>query len=192
MVTTVQQTQQTDEQLAADAAREGSNGPAFMALLERHRERVWRICYRLMGNGHDANDAAQEVFVRLFLKRADFAGRSKYVTWLYGIAIRTCLSMRRGRGRRQRRETTLPDTELKQQTAIDETTSASLSLDLNRMLETLDEEDRALIVLKYAESYSYQDLSEIFGLSVSGCKMRISRARDKLREQFGNETNSPS
>jgi len=184
VVTTVQQTQQTDEQLAAAAAREGSDGPAFLTLLDRHRERVWRVCYRLMGNEHDASDAAQEVFVRLFLKRADFAGRSKYVTWLHGVTVRTCLSMRRGRGRRQRREITLPATELEQQVTSDQTDSVSLSLDLNRMLETLGDEDRALIVLKYVEGYSYQQLSEIFGLSVSGCKMRISRARGKLREQF--------
>ena len=61
--------QQTDEALAAEAAREGSDGPAFVALVERFRQRVWRICYRLLGNEADAHDAAQEVFVRLFLHR---------------------------------------------------------------------------------------------------------------------------
>ena len=67
--------QQTDEALAAEAAREGSDGPAFVALVDRFRQRVWRICYRLLGNEQDANDAAQEVFVRLFTNRAKFAGR---------------------------------------------------------------------------------------------------------------------
>src|ERR1700727_1147737 len=75
--------QQTDEQLAALAAREGSDGPAFVALVERFRPRVWRICFRLMGNEQDANDAAQEVFVRLFFNRAKFAGRSAYATWVH-------------------------------------------------------------------------------------------------------------
>ncbi|HWL75225.1 MAG TPA: sigma factor, partial [Burkholderiaceae bacterium] len=75
-------TELSDEQLAAEAAREGSDGPAFRALADRHRDRVWRICYRLMGNEHDAGDAAQEVLVRLFLHRAKFEGRSKYTTWV--------------------------------------------------------------------------------------------------------------
>ena len=101
--------QLTDEQLAAAAAREGSDGPAFIELVERFRQRVWHICYRLLGNEHDASDAAQEVFVRLFLHRAKFEGRSKYSTWVHGIAIRTCLTIRRGRGRRQRHENVASD-----------------------------------------------------------------------------------
>ncbi|HEY5313263.1 MAG TPA: sigma factor, partial [Pirellulales bacterium] len=70
----------SDEQLAAEAAREGADGPAFAALVERFRERVWRICFRLLGQEDDAQDAAQEVFVRLFMQRAGFRGESKYAT----------------------------------------------------------------------------------------------------------------
>ena len=52
------------------------------------------------------------------------------------------------------------------------------------MLETLDEEDRALLLLKYAEAYEYEELAAIFEISVSACKMRISRAREKLQSRF--------
>src|SRR6185437_12316334 len=100
IATAVPLTDYTDEELAADAAREGSDGPAFVALLERYRDRVWRICYRLLGHAEDAHDAAQEVFVRLFTHRQKFDGRSKYSTWVHAIAVRTCLTLRRGRGRR--------------------------------------------------------------------------------------------
>lgn len=192
MVIIVDQSERTDEQLADDAAREDSNGPAFMALLERHRERVWRTCYRLMGNAEDARDATQEVFVALFLQRGRFAGRSKYTTWLHGIAVRTCLALRRSRGRRQRRETILSDDELAQHSTAKETTPAGLSLDLTQMLDTLGEEDRALVIMKYAEGYSYEELSEMFDQSVSACKMRISRAREKLKERFPHESRPES
>ena len=114
-VSELEVTEQTDEQLAAEAAREGSDGPAFVALVERFRQRVWRICYRLLGNEQDANDAAQEVFVRLFLNRTKFAGRSKYATWVHAIAVRTCLTIRRGRGRRQRHEDTASEEQWEQQ-----------------------------------------------------------------------------
>jgi RNA polymerase sigma-70 factor (ECF subfamily) len=177
--------QRTDEELAALAAREGSDGPAFNELVSRFRARVWQICYRLLSNEHDANDAAQEVFVRLFLHRARFEGRSKYSTWVHGIAVRTCLTIRRGRGRRQRRENLANDEVIDSQAPAVHTQPEGLSLDLMQMLDILDEEDRALLILKYAENYSHEELAEIFSLSVSACKMRISRAREKIQERFG-------
>ncbi len=173
----------SDEQLAAATAREGSDGPAFVALVERFRQRVWQICFRLMSNEHDANDAAQEVFVRLFLNRTKFEGRSKYSTWVHGIAVRTCLTMRRGRGRRLKHEH-VADEKIQEQAPDRSPSDAGLSMDLMKMLEILDEEDRAMLILKYAENYNYEELSEIFGASVSACKMRVSRACDKIRLSF--------
>jgi RNA polymerase sigma-70 factor, ECF subfamily len=176
--------ERSDEQLAAEAAREGSDGPAFVALVDRFRQRVWRICYRLLGNEQDANDAAQEVFVRLFTNRAKFAGRSKYGTWVHAIAVRTCLTIRRGRGRRQKHEDTVSDEQWERQQPTAAQVAAGLSLDLMRMLEILDEEDRAMLILKYAEGYDYEELAAIFELSVSACKMRLARAREKLQQKF--------
>lgn len=174
----------SDEQLAAEVAREGSDGPAFVALVERFRPRVWRICYRLLSNEQDANDAAQEVFVRLFLNRTKFAGRSKYSTWVHGIAVRTCLAQRRSRGRRQKHEVLHGDAEWEAQQPGRVGNAPGLSLDLAQMLEVLDDEDRAILLLKYAEGYDYEELAAIFELSVSACKMRVSRAREKLQQRF--------
>ena len=173
-------TDRTDEELAALAAREGSDGPAFVALMARFRDRVWRTCYRLMGNAEDANDAAQDVFVRLFLHRDRFAGRSRYSTFVHGVALRTCLAMRRARSRRERR-VSLGDTSLAPGDGVPQ---QGLRLDLMKMLETLDEEDRAMMIMKHAEGHSYEDLAELFGLSESACKMRLSRAREKLKQRF--------
>ena len=183
----------SDEHLAAEAAREGSDGPAFVAIVDRFQDRVWRVCYRLMGNKEDASDATQEVFVRLFLQRAQFEGRSKYTTWMHGIAIRTCLMMRRGRGRRKKHEEVAQRRGTTRHERAHRDTPET-AIDVAQMLETLDEEDRAMLILKYAEGYNYEELSEMFGLSVSGCKMRLSRARDRLKEQFpehlfGNDEN---
>ena len=136
-----------------------------------------------MGDHEDAADAAQEVFVRLFLQRSRFDARSKFTTWLHGIALRTCLTLRRGHGRRRKRETTVEGA-IGQETTTGDTDNVDLSLDLMRMLDTLNEEDRAMVILKYAEEYSYEELSAMFDLSLSACKMRISRAREKLQRQF--------
>jgi len=177
-------TELTDEQLAQLAAREGSDGPAFVAIVERYRQRVWSVCFRLMGNADDASDAAQEVFVRLFTNRTRFEGRSKYSTWVHGVAVRTCLSMRRGRGRRQKHERVTGDEALAPEAIARPSAPQGLSIDLQQILDGLDEDDRALLLLKYAEGYSHEELASFFDISVSACKMRISRAREKIQQQF--------
>jgi RNA polymerase sigma-70 factor, ECF subfamily len=187
VVSVLEITAKTDEQLVAEAAREASDGPAFNELVARHRDRVWRVCYRLLGNDHDAGDAAQETFVGLFLGRAAFEGRSKFSTWLHAIALRTCLKLRRARGRRRRHENTVEQLPENPTGAATGTVPPGLALDLAWMLETLDEEDRALLLLKYAENYSYEELAELFQLSTSACKMRVSRARDELQRRFPEE-----
>ena len=134
----------------------------------------------------DAEDAAQEVFVRLFFERGRFAGRSRYSTWLHAVAIRTCLSLRRSRSRRRRREE--PGSERIEVTA-DTKPSASDAVDANhdiqKLLEVLDEEDRALVLMRFAENHDYEELAEMFGTSAGACRMRISRIREKLTATAG-------
>ncbi len=189
----------TDEELAAQAAREGSDGVAFTALMDRSRDRVWRVCWRLMGSRHDAEDAAQEVFVRLFFDRAKFAGRSRYSTWLHGVAIRTCLTLRRGRSRRRRRESpesvvaaddgpvaARPDAQPPAEAAVD------AAHDVERMLAGLDEEDRALVLMKFAEGHDYEALAEMFGATPGALRMRVSRIRERLAATQGRTTGTDS
>ena len=89
--------------------------------------------------------------------------------------------MRRSRTRRRRHEgvSAEPDWEARQPARP--AGPPGLALDLVQMLETLDEEDRAMLILKYAKAYDYEELAAIFEISVSACKMRISRAREKLQ-----------
>jgi RNA polymerase sigma-70 factor (ECF subfamily) len=177
----------TDEELAAQAAREGSDGAAFTALIDRHRERVWRVCWRLMGSEHDAEDAAQEVFVRLFFDRGKFSGRSRYSTWLHGVAIRTCLLLRRTRSRRRRREDAGEAgwIEVEADAKPQGTAAVDASHDIRALLEGLDEEDRALVLMRFAENHDYDELAEMFGTTAGACRMRISRIREKLAAKAG-------
>jgi len=181
----------SDEELAAQAAREGSDGMAFTALMDRYRERVWRICWRLMGTEHDAEDAAQEVFVRLFFERGKFAGRSRYSTWLHGVAIRTCLTLRRSRTRRRRRESPEPAGEAVGIAATHAAPNASpadavdAAHDVQKLLEGLEEEDRALVLMRFAENHDYEELAEMFGATPGALRMRVSRIRDKLATKAG-------
>ena len=179
----------SDEELAAQAAREGSDGVAFTMLMDRFRERVWRVCWRLMGTEHDAEDAAQEVFVRLFFERGKFAGRSRYSTWLHGVAIRTCLTLRRSRSRRRRRESPESGEASLAETHADPQASPAAAVDAahdaHKLLEHLDEEDRALVLMRFAENHDYEELAEMFGSTSGALRMRISRIREKLAARSG-------
>lgn len=176
----------TDEELAAAASREGSDGVAFTALMDRHRERVWRVCWRLMGSQHDAEDATQEVFVRLFFERHRFAGRSTYSTWLHGVAIRTCLALRRSRSRRRRREQATASEGFETRPGEDPAIGGAEVVDEVRLLlDGLDEEDRALVLMRFAEGHDYEQLAEMFGISAGACRMRISRLRERLSARAG-------
>jgi RNA polymerase sigma-70 factor (ECF subfamily) len=181
-----------DEELAAQAAREGSDGVAFTALMDRFRERIWRVCWRLMGSEHDAEDAAQEVCVRLFFDRGKFAGRSRYSTWLHGVAIRTCLTLRRSRSRRRRRESPESATageagpvETHADPQASPTAAVDAAHDARKVLEQLDEEDRALVLMRFAENHDYEALAEMFGVTAAALRMRVSRIRERLAAQSG-------
>ena len=176
-----------DEVLAGQAAREGSDGAAFTTLMERYREKVWRVCWRLMSAQHDAEDAAQEVFVRLFFERGKFAGRSSYSTWLHGVAIRTCLTLRRSRSRRRRREEPGTAEQIESHESRQPETAAAFdaSHDVVKLLAGLDEEDRALMLMKFAEGHEYDALAEMFGSTSAALRMRVSRIKERLTGQAG-------
>jgi RNA polymerase sigma-70 factor (ECF subfamily) len=184
----------TDEALAAQAAREGSDGAAFTALMERYREKVWRVCWRLMSAQHDAEDAAQEVFVRLFFERGKFAGRSSYSTWLHGVAIRTCLMLRRSRSRRRRREEPGTAEQIEAHESRQPETAAAFdaSHDVVQLLAGLDEEDRALMLMKFAEGHEYDALAEMFGSTSAALRMRVSRIKERLASQAGRLSGEPA
>ncbi len=62
-----------------------------------------------------------------------------------------------------------------------------MTMDLYEMLNHLSEEDRAMVILKYAEGYTFEELAKIFDMSVSACKMRVSRARGKIHDKYGEQ-----
>ena len=183
-----------DEALAAQAAREGSDGAAFTTLMERYREKVWRVCWRLMSAQHDAEDAAQEVFVRLFFERGKFAGRSSYSTWLHGVAIRTCLMLRRSRSRRRRREEPGTAEQIEAHESRQPETAAAFdaSHDVVQLLAGLDEEDRALMLMKFAEGHEYDALAEMFRSTSAALRMRVSRIKERLASQAGRLSGEPA
>src|ERR687897_1602759 len=89
-------TLRADDREAVEASRRGDR-EAFDRLVERYQRDVYRLCYRYVNNHEDANDAAQEAFLRAYRAIGSFRGDSAFSTWLYRIAVNTCLNFRAAR-----------------------------------------------------------------------------------------------
>jgi len=155
---------------------------AFEAILLRHQDRIYNLCRYMLREPRDAQDAAQDVFVKVYKALKDFRPDSSLYTWMYRIAVSTCLDYRR----KSRREAfrSLPLTE---DLPSDERSphqfreSTEIAESIHAALQKLPEKLRAAIVLREIEGLSYEEIAEVLHTSVGTVKSRISRAREQLR-----------
>jgi RNA polymerase sigma-70 factor (ECF subfamily) len=135
---------------------------------------------RMLGNRADAEDAAQDTFVRAYRFLDRYQERSKFGSWLMQILVNECRTMLT-RERRARNATvgldTVPDLPAGDE---HENGRRDLSTDLTAALARLDPKHREAIILKYSEDLTYEDMAEVTGLRVSALKMRVKRAREHL------------
>jgi RNA polymerase sigma-70 factor (ECF subfamily) len=165
------------------ACQRGDRG-AFRALFEQYREPVLRLAYRFTGHVDDAEDLAQEIFVRLFERLGTFRGESSFSTWLYRLAVNVCLNS-------QRRPPAPESLEALEDEPIDGASNPAsayaqreLSEQLQFAVAALPESLRSVFVLVGMEDLSYQQAADVLGLTVEAVRMRMSRARRELRERL--------
>jgi len=169
-----------DQALACRLARREMG--ALREAYELHGERVQRLCQRLLGRRADAEDAAQEVFLKLFERAGRFDGRARFSTWLHRLTVNLCLHrMERERLRLVR---ALPEDE---GALVDPSASPPESLSrtearesLQRLLARLSPEHRAVLVLRELEQLSYQEIAAALELPEGTVMSRLSRAREQL------------
>ncbi len=177
-----------DGQLIVQAAK--GDREAFSDLMRRHEGLVFSVCMRMLSNRELALDATQEVFVTLFRKAARFRGESAVSTWLYRIAVNTCLDAMRKAKRRPL--DVLPDHfEISDDSAGDAFESVELRPELERAIQSLPVEFRAAVVLSDAHGLALAEVSEILGVPIGTVKSRVFRARKLLAEQLGNLREAP-
>jgi len=168
-----------DQALARRLARRDMG--ALREAYERHGERVQRLCLRLLGKRADAEDAAQEVFLKLFERARSFDGRARFATWLHRFTVNLCLHrMERERLRLAR---ALPD----EGELVDPADSPAEALGrteareaLERLLLRLSPEHRAILVLRELEQLSYEEIAAALAIPEGTVMSRLSRAREQL------------
>ncbi len=153
---------------------------AFEELYRRHVGRVYALCLRMCGEAQEAEEMAQEAFVRAWEKLASFRGQSAFGSWLHRLTVNVILARWRSRGRRREKIVAIGDVAGFE--APSHRPEPRLRVDLERAIATLPAGARTVFVLHDVEGYRHRDIAELTGLAVGTSKTQLHRARRLLRE----------
>ena len=165
-----------DDATLVEAARGGDAG-AFETLVRRHLPTVHAHALRFFGDPTAAEDATQEVFIKVYRSLSDFDGRSAFATWLYRVTRNVCLDMFR-RGRRQ--ASPIDPLDIPERGGGDPAPQTIASIDLERAMRALSPEDRDAFNAISLFGLGYAEASEVLGVPTGTVKSRVFRARRTL------------
>lgn len=155
---------------------------AFGHLIETYQTPVYNLCYRMLGNAEEAEDAAQETFWRAYQAIHRYDPNRSFITWLLSIAAHYCIDLQRKRR--------LPTIDLDLATDLDAPDPGPIPEKIvgqrqeqeaiGRVLARLNEQDRVVIILRYWQEFSEIEIAKSLSLTVPAVKSRLHRARKQL------------
>jgi RNA polymerase sigma-70 factor (ECF subfamily) len=169
---------------------------AFGRLASHYQDVIYNLVYRMIGHREDARDVAQDVFIKAFRGIRSFERRSSFATWLYSIAVNQAISQRRRRGAKSRGNPIQlsrldgPDGETSYVPPGDapepdrRMRSAETLRQIEAAIAELDDDHRAIVLLRDIEDLDYKSISETLGCSRGTVKSRLHRARLELRRKL--------
>jgi RNA polymerase sigma-70 factor (ECF subfamily) len=181
----------TDEERWVEAARAGDKA-AFGRLVEAYQGPIYNLAYRMLGNASEAEEAAQEAFIRAYKHLRSYDPQRPFSTWLFSIASHYCID----RIRRRRIDWLPLKEEIAEPVRLASASPNPESVVTERdreawiqdLMNTLSPTDRAALTLHYWYDAPYSEIAEVLGLTVSAVKSRLYRARRALAEQMEGET----
>jgi len=179
-----EQAAQGEERVWIDRALAGDQS-AFGCIVERYQLAVYNLCYRMLGGAAEAEDAAQEVFLRGWTQLHSFQRDRKFSTWLLSIASHHCIDLLR---RRRGTQVPLDSVEIwapSQEPEPEQSTlAAEQRVEVRKLLQTLPPKYRLVTVLRYFRDLSYLEIADLTGLSESAVKTQLHRARKMLATEL--------
>ena len=167
-----------------EAVRKG-NIQAFSFLVDKYQKLVYTLALKFLKRPEDAEELAQDTFIKAYQKLDTYEGKSKFSTWLYSITYNACISELRKRRidfKSLEDQRFSDQDELKMHDYYTETKKEDQEKYLNLALGKLPEDDQVLVTLYYYDNQSMEEISMISGLTVSNVKIKIHRARKKMYE----------
>ncbi|HOM69412.1 MAG TPA: sigma-70 family RNA polymerase sigma factor [Smithellaceae bacterium] len=152
---------------------------AFALLVEEYKSPIYNLAYRMTGDMQDAADVTQDIFIRAYTYLWRYNPKKKFFTWLYTIALNTIKNhIKKNKKYKNLRSQDSEESKLLASQNLSETQ------DINIYLSHLDAETRALIIMRYVQELSFEEIAKITGKSISAVKMRTYRGLESLREKI--------
>lgn len=161
---------------------------AYKVLVERYQSYIFTLAFRLMQSREDAEEVAQDVFVKAYRSLADFKGGSKFSTWIYTIAHNTAITYLR---KKKQKILAIDDESAFMQLENQESDFKANQVEdksrkdmVNRAIDMLPPDDAQIITLFYKGDQSLDEIASIIGIETNTVKVRLFRARQKLKEKM--------
>ena len=189
----------TDEEIAVLARARSGEREAQSWLVERHQERVFRLAWRLCkGDRHEAEELAQEAFLRALKGLPEFRGEAAFSTWIHRIVLNLHVNKAQslaGRARKRTRwlgapredDEERPKLELRAAARRPEELAAEseLLVKLRAAFDELDEPRRICVLLRDVEGRSYEEIAALLSIPIGTVRSRLARAREELSRKLG-------
>jgi len=176
----------TDEELVREIVRT-KDAMLFGELYDRFSKKIYNKCLGFAKSQAEAEDLTQDIFLMLYIKLASFQGKSKFSSWVYSFTYNFCVNyVNRDMGRKISNESDSISNEGKQiaNEVGDEEVLRLRSYKLKKALEYISAEDKKILLLKYQDGVSINELTKLLALSESAIKMRLKRAKARLMEVY--------
>jgi len=154
---------------------------AFRLLFETHKDRVYSIALRYSGDAAEAMDIAQETFLKLLSSIQEFRGDSSFESWLYRIVVNRCLDHQR---RSRKVMPFIGDLLDAAESALSKLLRAEVENDVQAIVGKLPPEQRIVVVLRYTEGLSYEEIAAILNCSKGTVASRLNRAHNVLERRL--------
>ena len=181
----------TDDRELVRRAQAG-NKEAFEELVRRHQHRVFAVAGGILRRREDVEDIAQQVFVKAYFSLKRFDQRAAFSTWLYKITVNECWDLlRKKKVRPLLYESDLSEEQAQQFSATERLDSGAEDISdkleaqqqVENLLQSLDERDRMMLILKEVEGFAIEEIAEILELNANTVKVRLFRARRRIVNQ---------
>jgi RNA polymerase sigma-70 factor (ECF subfamily) len=159
---------------------------AFDTLVERHQRHVYQLCYRFASNHEDANDLAQDVFIRAYRGLKTFKGQASLGTWLYRIGVNVCLNKVSSKGRLEALDPLIAVSDARtaslEESAADALLRGERATQVRAAIAKLPKKQRATLVLRVYHDLPHDQIAGILGSSVGAVKANFFHALNNLKK----------